>query len=149
MRSGAAGSTRIASSPAMRISCLRRRTYADVGSERGRGAAGMSVELAAVAGREHAVAVQQQDRDAHEFFDLRQRVFVFLVAVVLGGGRGEPGQVVQGLGTLFRQRRVGAGREPERAEEAAAPVEQRTAALAEGGIAFGKQQLEGETAIAQ
>ena len=43
----------------------------------------MSVEALAMAGGEHAVAVQQEGGDADELLDLRQRSFVFLVAVVL------------------------------------------------------------------
>ena len=50
----------------------------------------MSVELLAVARREHAIAVQQQHGDTDEFLDLRERVFVVLVAVVLCG-RGAAG----------------------------------------------------------
>src|SRR5688572_27615715 len=131
MRSGAAGSTRIASLPAMRMSCLRRRACADTGSDNGRCSfepAAMSVELLAVARREHAVAVQQQHRDADEFLDLRERVLVVVVAVVLRGRGGQLRQVAQGFLAFLRQRRRRAGGQAEGAEEATTPVEEGAAA---------------------
>src|SRR6478672_707558 len=161
MRSGADGSTRIASSPAMRISWRRRRanSFASmpvctfIAAARARaGSSSMdnlpgSVELLAMARREHAVAVQQQRRHAHELLDLGQRILVLVVAFILRTRRGEPGDVGERLAAFLRQRRFGAGRKAESAEEAAAPVEQRAAAFAQRRVGARQQQLEAEVAI--
>ena len=98
-------------------------------------------------GREHAVAVQQQHRDADELLDLDQRVLVVLVAVVLRRRGGEPGDVGQRFAAFLRQRRRLAGGQAETAEEAAAPVEQGAAAARQRRIGVGQQQFETEAAV--
>src|SRR5690606_40430947 len=127
MRSGAAGSTRIASSPAMRINWRRLRACSLLSIP----AIGFidSIELLAMARRQDAVAVQQQRRDAHELLDLGQGVLVVLVAFFLRHRRGQPGEVGERFAALLGQRRVLARGQAEAAEETAAPFEQRTAAL--------------------
>src|SRR3546814_2947818 len=75
---------------------------------------------------QRAVAMQEQRRHAHELLDLGERLLVLLVAVVLRRGGGEPGDVGQRLAAFVRQRRVLAGGQAERAEEATAPFEQRS-----------------------
>lgn len=91
----------------------------------------MSVQAAAVARPEHAVAVQQQHRDADELLQLRQRRFVliFVLVDVLHAGTGQPGQVLQGLAALLRQWRAGTGGQAEAAQETTALVEQRLGTL--------------------
>src|SRR6476469_5479825 len=123
MRSGADGRTRIASSPAMRINCLRRRAKVDGGNTIGfvivpgsswsgipmhartrpAGARLSSIELLAMARGQHAVAVQQQRGDADEFLDFRQCFLVFFVAVVLRRGSGQACEVGERLRGLLRQ----------------------------------------------
>src|SRR5690606_40619094 len=118
----------MASSPAMRMSWRRRRANSATGMPV---TLRMSVEAAAVARTEHAVAMQQQGGHAHEFLQFRERGFVLLVLVdVLHPGPGQLAEVLQGLAALLRQRRLGPGGQAEGAEEAAAPVEQRLRALA-------------------
>src|SRR5690606_32451344 len=146
MRSGAAGSTRIASSPAIRISCRRRRANSLPSMPV---SAFMSVQLLAVARAKRAVAVQQQHGYAHELLDLGQRVLVVLVAVFLWGRRSQPRQVRQRLAALRRQWRFAAGCQAEAAQEATAPVEQRAAALQQRSLAARQQQLEAELAVRQ
>src|SRR3546814_10820451 len=80
---------------------------------------------------QRAVAMQEQRRHAHELLDLGERLLVLLVAVVLRRGGGEPGDVGQRLAAFVRQRRVLAGGQAERAEEATAPFDQRAAARSE------------------
>src|SRR3546814_759346 len=96
---------------------------------------------------QRAVAMQEQRRHAHELLDLGERLLVLLVAVVLRRGGGEPGDVGQRLAAFVRQRRVLAGGQAERAEEATAPFEQRAAALGQPGIVVGQQQREFETLV--
>src|SRR5690606_875448 len=146
-RCGAAGSTRMASLPAMRMSWRRRRANSATGMPV---TLRMSVEAAAVARPEHAVAVQQQGRHPHELFQLGERGFVLLVLVdVLDLGAGQLAEVLQRLAAFLRQRRVGAGGQAEGAEEAAAPVEQGLGAVAGRGLVVHQQQLEGEVAVLQ
>ena len=66
-----------------------------------------------------------------------------------GVGGGEPGEVGQRFAAFLRQRRRVARGQAEAAEEAAAPVEQRAAALAQRCVGVGQQQLEAETAVVQ
>src|SRR5690606_4012924 len=122
MRSGAAGRTRMASSPAMRINWRRLRAYSLLSIP----AIGFidSIELLAVTRCQDAVAVQQQHRDAHELLDLGQRVLVVLVAFFLRHRRGEPGQVGERFAALPGERRILACGQAESTQEAAAPLEQ-------------------------
>src|SRR3546814_3353314 len=91
--------------------------------------------------------MQGQRRHARELLDLGGRLLVLLVAVVLRRGGGEPGDVGQRLAAFVRQRRVLAGSQTERAEEATAPFEQSAAALGQTGIVVGQQQREIETLV--
>src|SRR5690606_25603295 len=96
---------------------------------------------------QRAVAMQQQGRHAHELLDLGQRGLVLFVAVVLGAGGGEPGQVGQRFLALLRQPRVGARGQPEAAHEPPAPLEQRTAAQRQRGLPGRPQQLQPEVPV--
>src|SRR5690606_16367928 len=106
MRSGAAGSTRIASSPAMRLNWRRRRANSlpSIPVSGFIPVLGPSMQLLAMPRTERAVAMQQQRRDAHELLDLGQRAFILFVAVVLRNRGREPGKVRQRLPALVGQR---------------------------------------------
>src|SRR5690606_37499956 len=103
-----------------------------------------SIEAVAVTRGERAVAVQEQGRDAHELLDLDERGLVLLVAVVLCSGAGQAGEVGQCLRALPREPRFAARGEPERADEAPAPVEQRAAALGQRCTLVRDQQFQAE-----
>lgn len=109
----------------------------------------MSVQAVSMTRGERAVAVQQQRGHAHEFLDLDQRVFVFVVAFVLGGGSGELGDVGERFAAFIRQRWLAPSGQAEPAEEAATPVEQRATAFDQRRLLIGDQQLEAETAIVE
>ena len=91
---------------------------------------------------EHAVAVQQQHRHAHELLDLHQRLFIVLVAFVLWLRGGQPGEVGQGFLPLLGKLLPVAGRQAEGAEKAPAPLEQGPAALGQRRLGVGQKQGE-------
>src|SRR5690606_39889367 len=113
----------MASSPARRMSWRRRRRYS--AADMPVAARGMSVQALPVARAEHAVAMQQQGGHPREFLQLRQGRFVLVVLIdVLHLRARQPGQVLQDLVALVRQRRAGACGQAETTEETVAPVAQ-------------------------
>src|SRR5688572_21241609 len=82
----------------------------------------MSIEALPMLRRHHAVAVQQQRRHPDELLQFHQCFLVLFVAFVLRLRRGKLGYVGERFTAVFGQRGCGPSREPETAENAAAPV---------------------------
>src|SRR5579863_6444646 len=113
----------IASSPMMRISCLRRRAYSlrSIIEWSGSG----SMQRRTGPRRRVQFGVQQQRADADEFDHLGQRVFVFLGVAVFEARAGDRGEVAQDFPGFIGQRVAVAGTgQAQTAEKAAAPFDE-------------------------
>ena len=98
---------------------------------------------------QYAIAMQQQDSDAHELLDFDQGNFIIFVTIILRAGGGQPGEVGECFAPFLRQRWRVTGSQTESSKKSAAPIEQCPTAFGQRCIGCGLQQFERKTAVVQ